>query len=122
MKKSDLFTYNGETRTIEEWCDISGITYNGLSYRLKYGWTMEEALNTPTMQKTGRKDGRKPRADRNCVDCEYSMRLILLNCGVWYACDYLGRTGKRRPCESGDKCTVKIKATKKRRPGLPFPL
>ena len=49
MKKSDLFTYNGETRTIEEWCDIVGWSYNGLAYWLKCGWTMEEALATPTL-------------------------------------------------------------------------
>lgn len=62
------------------------------------------------------------RSDRNCVDCDYSMRLTLLHNGVWHACDYWGRVGKCRPCEPGDDCTVKIKAEKKKRPNLHFSL
>ena len=62
------------------------------------------------------------RADRNCVDCEYSMLITMLKDGIWHACDYLGRVGKCRPCEPGDDCTVKIKAEKKKRPNLHFPL
>lgn len=122
MKKSDVLTINGETHTISEWCTISGISYNGMYNRLKCGWTLEEALTTPPQHITGHRDGRQRRTDKNCVDCKYSMRLTLLNGGIWYACDHLGKTGKCRPCESGDKCTVKIKSSRKKRPSLPYPL
>jgi hypothetical protein len=49
------------------------------------------------------------RQDSNCRDCVYSMLLSLPRGGIWHACDYMGITGKRRPCDGGDNCTVKIK-------------
>ena len=38
-------TYNGETRTIKEWSEITGINYNTLVGRLyRYHWPVEDAL------------------------------------------------------------------------------
>ena len=53
------------------------------------------------------------RHDANCKDCKYSM--IISWEGTFYACDYMGMTGKRRPCEPGDGCTVKVKLNGQRR-------
>lgn len=42
-------------------------------------------------------------ATSNCDDCVY--RVIV---GGMASCDYLFRTGQRRPCPPGDECTVKV--------------
>lgn len=42
------FAYGGVVRNIKEWSDVSGIPYGTLRSRLlKYGWTIDNALNTP---------------------------------------------------------------------------
>ena len=38
------FTYNGETHCLSEWCEILGLKYHTVQARLKYGWTIERAL------------------------------------------------------------------------------
>lgn len=43
---SRLITFNGETHTIAEWSEITGIKYHTLYMRIEeYGWTPERALN-----------------------------------------------------------------------------
>lgn len=39
-------TYNGKTQTIREWAKEIGIKENTLTYRMKYGWSVERALST----------------------------------------------------------------------------
>lgn len=48
---------------------------------------------------------KKKRIDGNCIDCYYSMELTFDN--RFFGCDYLGKTGRLRPCEYGWACTVK---------------
>lgn len=109
MRKSDIVTIDGESHTIGEWCVLLKISRSGLQHRVdRKGMSLEEALTTPLFQNPKRQT-KKRRQDTNCVDCRYSMIVTLMDRGVWYACDYMGITGIRRPCESGDNCTVKIK-------------
>lgn len=43
---SRLITFNGETHTIAEWSEITGIKYHTLYMRIEeYGWTPERAFN-----------------------------------------------------------------------------
>ena len=43
-----MLTYNGETKTMVEWSEITGIKYNTLKQRInKYGYSAELALTTP---------------------------------------------------------------------------
>lgn len=43
-----LLTYNGETKTMVEWSEITGIKYHTLKQRInKYGYSVERALTTP---------------------------------------------------------------------------
>ena len=51
-RRNRLFTFNGETKNIAEWSDATGINYNTLKDRLNTGWTIEEALTTPTMDRS----------------------------------------------------------------------
>lgn len=39
--------YNGQTKTIHQWSDVLGISYANLQRRIKTGWTVEKAFNTP---------------------------------------------------------------------------
>lgn len=42
-----FITYKNETHTITEWAEKYNITYRNLYYRLKNGYSIEEALNKP---------------------------------------------------------------------------
>ena len=44
------FTYNNETHTIKEWCEITGMKQDTLYYRLK-NWSTEDALTRKIMNK-----------------------------------------------------------------------
>lgn len=41
---SRYVSYNGESRTIKEWADITGIPYSTLYMRLRNGWSVDDAL------------------------------------------------------------------------------
>lgn len=43
-RNNHRLTYNGETHTLTEWSEITGLRYNTIRHRLKIGWTVEEAL------------------------------------------------------------------------------
>lgn len=48
-RNNHLVTYNGETKTISEWADISGIPYKTLWNRFStLGWSAEKAITTPS--------------------------------------------------------------------------
>ena len=50
-----FITHNGETHTLSEWAEITGIPRTALWKRIYYrGWTVNEALTTP-LQKTNTK-------------------------------------------------------------------
>ena len=38
--------HNGETHTLSEWCDITGIPFHVLHHRFQRGWPTEKALTT----------------------------------------------------------------------------
>lgn len=42
------YTFNGETKTSKQWCEIYGISQTTLLDRLKRGWSLEQALTIPT--------------------------------------------------------------------------
>ena len=46
-RTSRFITYNNVTRTLSEWAEIANMKPGSLAYRLKCGWSMEEALSTP---------------------------------------------------------------------------
>lgn len=48
-KRSNVYIeYNGTVKTISEWADYSGLKYSCLYARIKKGWDIGEALNTPS--------------------------------------------------------------------------
>lgn len=45
-RKFKLFTFNGESHTLKEWCEILNINYRTLRSRILYnGWSIERALS-----------------------------------------------------------------------------
>jgi transposase-like protein len=48
-------TFNGETLTRRAWAARLGISYQALSNRLKFGWSLEKALTTPGPAATARR-------------------------------------------------------------------
>lgn len=50
--KSDnrLLTMNGDTKSLAEWCEITGIPRHCLTGRLRRGWTEEKTLTYPYQQ------------------------------------------------------------------------
>lgn len=44
-------TYNGETKSLKEWSDETGLVYSCLLWRINAGWSVEKALCTPSMGK-----------------------------------------------------------------------
>lgn len=44
------YTLNGETKTVTEWAREYHTNYQTIDYRLNKGWTLEEALTTPSYE------------------------------------------------------------------------
>lgn len=50
-RHNHLITYNGETKTMQQWCDIYNLKKTTVRNRLKYGWSVEKAITTPARSK-----------------------------------------------------------------------
>ena len=50
-RRNRHITINGETKVYAEWCEQKGIRMSVVEKRLKKGWSIEEALNTPVGKK-----------------------------------------------------------------------
>lgn len=50
-----MIEYCGEVKSISEWSKIKMISRNTIIKRLKMGWSIEKALNTPVMKNYSRK-------------------------------------------------------------------
>ncbi len=46
-KTSRFIEHNGETKTLVEWCEIYKLSHTTIIDRLKTGWSVKEALETP---------------------------------------------------------------------------
>lgn len=46
--RNHWITFNGETKTMAQWSEVTGISYHAIKSRLnKHGWSVERALTTP---------------------------------------------------------------------------
>ncbi len=56
MSRNHLITYNGETHTMAQWAEITGIPYQALAKRInKFNWSIEDALMLPARKYQQRK-------------------------------------------------------------------
>ena len=51
-RRNHYLTYNGETKTITQWAETTGLKGITIYQRLKVGWSIERALTTPTRKLT----------------------------------------------------------------------
>jgi hypothetical protein len=46
-RNNHFITFNNETKTLSEWCEITGLKHSTVIYRLKKGWSVKDALTKP---------------------------------------------------------------------------
>ena len=51
-RNNHLITHNGETHTMMQWSEITGIAFHTIKSRLKSGWSVERALTEPPHTKS----------------------------------------------------------------------
>jgi hypothetical protein len=49
-RRSRWLTLDGETKTLAEWCERTGLGHRTIMLRLKRGWSVEKALRTPSQR------------------------------------------------------------------------
>lgn len=56
-----LLTYKGQTKTVAEWAEITGLYYTTIIERIRKGWSAEETIETPkrAYNRGGTKENRK---------------------------------------------------------------
>lgn len=64
MRKNVNLEYNGETKTLREWCELLNLSYNTIYGRLMKGWDIQKALETP-IRKSHRQTKRILQKDMN---------------------------------------------------------
>ncbi len=50
-----FITIDGNTKTMKEWCEITGVNYNTARDRIRHGWNPVKAVTTPSNPKFRRK-------------------------------------------------------------------
>jgi hypothetical protein len=46
-RRNRLLTLHGVTKSIPDWAELVGVSYQTIGQRLRYGWSVERALTTP---------------------------------------------------------------------------
>ena len=50
-RSSKLYSYNGESKTLTAWSEVSGVLSGTIWFRVKAGWSLGEAIFTPARGK-----------------------------------------------------------------------
>lgn len=50
-RRTHFLTFNGETRCVREWSEVTGINELTLHHRLRFGWSVEDTLTKPVKHK-----------------------------------------------------------------------
>lgn len=78
-RNNRTLTYGGETLTVAEWAERTGIEKTALLYRINAGWDAERALTTPAREKAPK--GRGKEVQRHpCQDCGTPIHLKSVRC------------------------------------------
>ena len=56
-RTNKFIEYNGERKTMKEWADAIGMSYEVLTYRIKAGWDIEKAFTAPINKKRRKNEG-----------------------------------------------------------------
>lgn len=52
-RNNHMITANGDTRTLQQWGEITGLGASVIHQRISHGWTPEEAVTTPLKKRRG---------------------------------------------------------------------
>jgi hypothetical protein len=55
QRTNRLITFNGETKCMREWADVTGLTEGALYRRLQHGWSVERALTESPRHRASRR-------------------------------------------------------------------
>ena len=55
-RSNRIINYKGESKSMKQWADEKGIGYNALCIRIKKGWSIEKALETPVKKRNANKN------------------------------------------------------------------
>lgn len=122
MAKRHLIELHGQRRTAEEWAELRpGLTAKTIRQRLRNGWTVPEALNTPPVPRGYGRASFEPKED-GCRGCIHHKLLHYSAVSAYHVryCAYILDTGHRRPCPAGGACTV-YKQARRGQKGKPKP-
>lgn len=50
-RKNNNVTYRGETKCVSAWAETNNVDRSVLSWRIRHGWGVDAAINTPTQRK-----------------------------------------------------------------------
>lgn len=54
-RKNLILEFNGKSQTLSQWCRELNLPYGTIQYRLSHGWTVDDALTTPVVNKSAEK-------------------------------------------------------------------
>lgn len=57
-RRSIMIEYDGQTKSLPEWCEILGLNYKSILARVENGWNHKEALTTPVSKNCSRGVGK----------------------------------------------------------------
>lgn len=64
-RQNRLLTYNGETRCLNEWAEVLGVSRDLLRGRLSRGWSIEKTLTTPVLRA---RKASNTKVERSCFE------------------------------------------------------
>lgn len=105
-----MLTIDGETKTLQEWSKIYGVSAERTRDRLKKGADPLFALTAPegTTFKVDAVRQRRAEDKELCSKCKYRGYFDHAHRKSQVYCEYLFWAGHRRPCKA-DNCTAFIK-------------
>lgn len=106
-----LYELNGRAMCIADWARESGRPDELIRDRVKRGWTLEEALNTPSGELPPRLAGGRRKG--TCKGCYHFAPLSESQRDGQWCCHYILDTGHPRGCPGGAGCKARSEGTRK---------
>lgn len=107
MSRRRLIELHGQALTAEERAELRpGLTARTIRQRLRNGWPVAEALDTPPVPRGYGRDSFEHKED-GCRGCVHHKLLHYSAVSAYHVryCAYILDTGHRRPCPAGALCT-----------------
>ena len=103
------YEYDGRSLSLTEWSNETGVKYELLHNRLRSGWTIAEAIETPVGKLPERlaRQRTKKKCKNPCIGCTHYAPLNECNPGGQMFCSYSIDMKRLRPCPAGEGCTVR---------------